>query len=181
MSLELNKAFAAVLTAGVVFMSAGLVGRLVVQPHRLDQAAISIGGATTQVAAPAAIPAAPPVLDPIIPLLAAANVDNGRTIAGRNCGACHSFTEGGRAGVGPNLWGIVGKNHAQAVGFNYSAANRALADKPWDFEALNAFVAAPSRAMPGTRMAYAGMASTAQRADLIAYLRSLSATPVPLP
>jgi len=179
MSLELNKAFAAVLTAGVVFMGAGVIGRLVVHEPRLEQAAISIG-ATPQAIAPVAVAAAP-TLEPIGPLLAAANVDTGRGIAGRNCGACHSFTDGGRAGVGPNLWGIVGKNHAQAVGFNYSAANRALADKPWDFEALNAFIAAPNRAMPGTRMAYAGMANTPQRADLIAYLRSLSATPVPLP
>ena len=179
MSLELNKAFAAVLTAGVVFMSAGVIGRLVVHPQRLDQAAISIG-ATPQATAPVAVVAAP-TLEPITPLLVAASVDNGRALAGRNCGSCHSFTDGGRAGVGPNLWGIVGKNHAQAVGFNYSAANRALADKPWDFEALNAFIAAPSRAMPGTRMAYAGMASTAQRADLIAFMRSLSATPVALP
>lgn len=179
MSLELNKAFASVLTAGVVFMGAGVIGGLVVHPHRLETAAISIG-ATPQTAAPAAAAAAP-ALEPILPLLAAANAENGRAIAGRNCGSCHSFTDGGRAGVGPNLWGIVGKNHAQAAGFNYSAANRALADKPWDYEALNAFIAAPNRAMVGTRMGYAGLANTAQRADLIAFLRSLSATPVPLP
>lgn len=178
MSLEANKIFAAVLTAGVVFMSAGVVGGLVVHPKRLETAAISTGAAP-QAAAPVA-PAAP-TLDPISPLLAAANVDNGRALAGRVCASCHSFTDGGRNGVGPNLWGIVNKGHAQVAGFNYSAANRALADKPWDYEALNAFIAAPARAMPGTRMAYAGLANTAQRADLIAYLRSLSANPAPLP
>lgn len=179
MSLEANKIFAAVLTAGVTFMSAGVIGGLIVHPHRLDHAAISIG-ATPQTAAPVAAAAAP-VLEPISPLLAAANVDNGRVLAGRLCASCHSFNEGGRAGVGPNLWGIVNKNHAQMAGFNYSAANRALADKPWDFEALNAFIAAPNRAMAGTRMAYAGLPNVAQRADLIAYLRSLATNPVPLP
>lgn len=179
MSLEANKIFAAVLTAGVVFMSAGVIGGLVVHPKRLETAAISIG-ATPQTAAPVAAPAAP-ALEPISPLLAAANVDNGRVLAGRLCASCHSFTDGGRNGVGPNLWGIVNKNHAQTAGFNYSAANRALADKPWDYEALNAFIAAPNRAMAGTRMAYAGLPNTAQRADLIAFLRSLSATPAALP
>ena len=179
MSLEANKIFAAALTAGVVFMSAGVVGGLVVHPQRLETAAISIGAAP-QAAAPVAAPAAP-TLEPIIPLLAAANADQGRGLAGRHCASCHSFTEGGRNGVGPNLWGIVNKNHAQVAGFTYSAANRALADKPWDFESLNAFIAAPARAMPGTRMAYAGLANTAQRADLIAYLRSLATTPVALP
>jgi cytochrome c len=67
------------------------------------------------------------------------------------------------------------------AGFNYSAANRALADKPWDFEALNAFIAAPARAMPGTRMAFAGIANPQQRADIILFLRSQSPSPVPLP
>lgn len=98
-----------------------------------------------------------------------------------SCASCHTFNEGGRAGVGPNLWGIVNKNHAQAQGFNYSAANRALADKPWDYEALNAFINAPGRAMSGTRMAFAGLANTQQRADVIAFLRSLATTPAPLP
>ncbi|UPY37686.1 c-type cytochrome [Sediminicoccus sp. KRV36] len=180
MSLEVNKAFAAVLTAGIAFMSAGVIGGLVVHPHRLDHAAISIG-ATPQTAAPAAAAPAAPALEPIGPLLAAANAENGRALAGRLCASCHSFNEGGRAGVGPNLWGIVNKNHAQMAGFNYSAANRALADKPWDYEALNAFIAAPNRAMAGTRMAYAGLPNTAQRADVIAYLRSLATTPAPLP
>lgn len=179
MSLEVNKAFAAVLTAGIVFMGAGVVGGLVVHPTRLENAAISIG-VTPQTAAPVAAAAAA-TLDPISPLLAAANADNGRVLAGRLCASCHSFTEGGRAGVGPNLWGIVNKSHAQMAGFNYSAANRALADKPWDYEALNAFIAAPNRAMVGTRMAYAGLANTAQRADLISYLRSLATAPAALP
>ena len=179
MSLEANKIFAAVLTAGVTFMTAGVIGGLIVHPHRLETAAISIG-ATPQTTAPVAVAAAP-VLEPIIPLLAAANAESGRAIAGRQCAACHSFNEGGRNGVGPNLWGIVNKGHAQMAGFNYSAANRALSEKPWDYESLNAFIAAPNRAMAGTRMAYAGLANTGQRADLIAYLRSLATTPAALP
>ena len=177
--LELNKLFAAPLVAGVAFMGAGVLGELAVRPHHLHSSAIQIGAAP----APAAAAAAPAVaaLTPIGPLLAAANVDNGRALAQRNCASCHSFNDGGRNGVGPNLYGIVGKNHAQAAGFNYSAANRALADKPWDYEALNAFIHAPARAMPGTRMAFAGLANDQQRADVVAYLRSLAATPVPLP
>ena len=101
--------------------------------------------------------------------------------AQRNCAACHSFNDGGRAGVGPNLYGIVNRNHGQTAGFSYSAGLRALADKPWDYELLNAFIAAPARAITGTRMAYAGLANPAQRADVIVYLRSLATTPAPLP
>lgn len=179
MSLEVNKAFAAVLTAGIAFMGAGILGEQVVHPQRLERSAIQIGEAPAAPQA-AAAPAAP-AIESVNALLAAANVDNGRAIANRACAACHSFTDGGRNGVGPNLWNIVGKGHAQVAGFNYSNANRALADKPWDYEALNQFIAAPARAMPGTRMAFAGIANTQQRADVIAFLRTLSPNPVPLP
>lgn len=180
MSLEVNKALAAVLTAGVCFMTAGLIGELLVYPKRPATPAIAIAGAQPQQAAAPAAPAAP-ALEPIGPLLAAANVDNGRTVAQRQCASCHTLNDGGRNGIGPNLWDIVGANHARVEGFRYSAANSARAGQPWDFEALNAFIANPRGAMPGTSMAFTGIANTQQRADLIAFLRTLSANPVPLP
>ena len=172
MSLEVNKAFAAVLTAGIVFMGAGVIGEQLVHPHRLERSAIQIGEAPQ--AQQAAAPAAAAPIESVLPLLASANVDNGRQLAARNCGSCHSFNEGGRSGVGPNLYGIVGANHAHVAGFNYSNANKALADKPWTDELINQFITAPARAMPGTRMAFAGLANVGQRADIIAYLRSIS-------
>ncbi|SFK19442.1 c-type cytochrome [Falsiroseomonas stagni] len=178
MSLEVNKVAAAVLTAGIAFMVTGLIGDLIVHPRKLETSALATPAAAQPAAA--AAPAAP-TLEPISPLLAAANADAGRALASRLCASCHNFVQGGPNGVGPNLYGIVGKGHAQVAGFNYSAANRALADKPWDFEALNAFIARPSAAMPGTRMAFAGVSNPAQRADLIAFLRTLSPNPVPLP
>ncbi len=177
MALEVNKAFAAVLVAGIAFMGAGIVGEQVVHPTRLERSAIQVGEPEPQQAAAPAAPA----LEPIGPLLANANVDGGRALAGRLCASCHSFNQGGANGVGPNLYGIVGRGHAQVAGFNYSQANRALADKPWDYEALNAFIARPSAAMPGTRMAFAGIGQAQQRADVIAYLRSLDTNPQPLP
>ena len=179
--LELNKLFAAPLVAGVVFMGAGILGEVVVHPQRLDRAAIKLGEGAVAAAAPVAVAAAAPVLESISPLLLAANVDTGRQLSQRNCASCHSFNEGGRNGVGPALYGIVGRGHAQVAGFAYSTANRALAEKPWDYDALNAFIAAPARAMPGTKMNFAGIANTQQRADVVAYLRSLAATPVALP
>jgi cytochrome c len=180
MSLELNKVAGAVLTAGVTFMLAGVLAKGLVSPPRVYESAISIGAPAPQAAAPAAAPA-PAAVEPIGPLLAAANPESGRALAARACAACHNFAQGGPNGVGPNLYGIVNRDHASVAGFNYSAANRALAGKPWDYESLNAFILRPAAAMPGTRMAYAGMANTAQRADVIAYLRTLSTEPAPLP
>ena len=176
MSLEANKAFAAVLTAGISFMVAGLVGGLVVHPHRLEKPAIETGEVVA-----AAAPAAPAALEPIGPLLANANAQNGQTIMTRQCAACHTWTEGGRNAVGPNLYGVVGGPHAHRDDFNYSPAMKALHDKTWDYEALNAFLNRPAGAVPGTRMAFAGINQAQGRADVIAYLRTLAANPQPLP
>ena len=170
-SLEMNKIFAAILTAGVTFGAAGVIGRLIVHPTPLKESAIQIGE-PAPVQAIAAIAA--PALEPIKALLASANVQNGQQLAQRQCASCHSFNEGGRSGVGPNLYGIVGAKHAHTAGFNYSAAIRAMADKPWTYEDMNAWIANPRGYAPGNKMTYAGMASVQNRADLIAYLRSIS-------
>jgi cytochrome c len=180
MSMELNKVFAAFLVAGILFMVTGILGNALVHPKRLEQSVLQVAAPSAPASAPAAAAAAP-AIEPIGPLLAAANVQNGQAIAQRQCASCHSFNEGGRNGVGPNLWNIVGAPHAHVAGFNYSAAIAGMRDTPWSFEELNKFIAAPRTYAPGTRMGFNGLASAAQRADLIAWLRTLSADPKPLP
>jgi len=170
-SLEMNKIFAAILTAGVTFGAAGVIGRLIVHPKMPHESAIQIGE-PAPVQAVAAIAA--PAIEPIKALLASANVQNGQQLVQRQCASCHSFNEGGRAGVGPNLHAIVGAKHAHSEGFNYSAAIRGMASKTWGYEELNAWIANPRGYAPGNKMTYAGLASVQSRADVIAYLRSIT-------
>ncbi|WP_309139463.1 cytochrome c family protein [Siccirubricoccus sp. G192] len=98
---------------------------------------------------------------------------NGEALAKRLCASCHSFNQGGRTGVGPNLYGIVGAPHGHVEGFNYSAAIKGK-QGPWNYEELNEWLHKPSTYAPGTRMAFAGISNTQQRADVIAYLKSIS-------
>lgn len=177
-SLELTKISAAVLVAGIAFAGAGQFGKVITRGERPRESAIHIGNLNPTPATPAA-PAAP-ALEPVSALLASASPEAGQAIFNRNCGICHSVTEGGRNGVGPNLWNVVGGPHAHAEGFNYSAALKAKTG-PWSYEELNAWLVKPAAYAPGTRMAFAGLANTQQRAEVIAYLRTLSSSPQPLP
>jgi cytochrome c len=96
------------------------------------------------------------------------------------CIACHTFNEGGKAGIGPNLYGVVGGPHAHMPGFAYSEALKGK-QGPWTFEELNKWLTKPAAYAPGTKMLLAGVPDPKDRADLIDYLRTLSANPEPLP
>jgi cytochrome c len=128
--------------------------------------------------APAGAPAAPAEV-PIETLLASASADRGANVA-KQCQACHNFQEGQGPKVGPDLYGIVGRPVASAPGFNYSAALKKLGGT-WTFDALNKWLTKPNADAPGTAMTFAGLSNEKQRADVIAYLDTLAANPVPLP
>lgn len=176
-TMEVNKTLAAVLVAGIAFFMTGLIGDGLVREKRPSEPAIKID--TT---AAAAGPAAPKeeALPPVAPLLAKADPAAGEGLTKKLCVACHTFNEGGRAGVGPNLYNVVAAPHGHMEGFNYSAALKGK-QGPWTFEELNEWLHKPSSYAPGTRMAFAGINNAQQRADVIDYLRTLSPNPQPLP
>lgn len=89
------------------------------------------------------------------------------------CATCHTVTQGGANGTGPNLWGVVGGPVTHMPGFNYSAAMRAHAAAVgnWTYDELDAFIAAPGRHVNGTTMTFGGLRDQTARANLIAWLR----------
>ncbi len=122
-----------------------------------------------------------PAFDPVSPLLASADIEAGEKV-GKKCAACHSFDEGGANKVGPALWGIVDRPIAAVADFSYSSALKAYAEgKVWSYEELNGFLWKPKTFVKGTSMGFAGIKKVEERADIIAYLRSLAADPAPLP
>ena len=166
-SREVNKIAAAVLCAGVAFGAADLAGAALVPVRHPARPAFAIAGLSED-----GTPAAPE--RPAIGLrLASASAHRGEQAAGQLCAACHSFAEGAAAIVGPNLYGVAGGAVAAVVGYDYSAALKQVGGR-WTPERLDAWLLRPQAFAPGTRMGFAGIANDGDRADVVAYLITLS-------
>lgn len=174
---EFNKLFAALLVALLVAMISGFLAHKLVHPEMLEKNVYVVEGvAAGPTTTSQAMPAGPA---PIAPLLAQANAEAGQKTA-RVCGTCHSFGKGEAAKIGPNLYGIVGSKHGHMAGFDYSDAMKAMPGN-WDFEELSQFIYSPRAHLPGTKMTYAGLKNDQDRANVIAWLRTLADSPVALP
>ena len=175
-SLEGNKLVAAFLTAGIVGVGSAVFAGILYHPHHLEEPVYLV-----EAAAPAGGGAAAPAAEeakPIGELLASANADNGAKIA-KKCAACHDLTTGGANKVGPDLWGVVNRPIASHEGFSYSDALSGKKDQAWDYDHLNHFLTSPKAYAPGTKMSFAGISKDAERADVIAYLRTPVRQPGP--
>lgn len=112
-------------------------------------------------------------------LLAQADATKGERVS-KKCAACHTFGQGEANKVGPNLWNIVNRQSGTHAGFKYSDAMAAF-DHQWTFANLNTFLTDPKADVPGTAMSFAGLPKATDRANLLAYLRTLSDNPAAFP
>jgi cytochrome c len=176
-SFQINKILGALLGTCLVLVAVHMAAGAIFAPRAAAKPGYEV--AVKQETAGGANAASKSAAAPIETLLAGASAEHGAQIA-KQCAICHNFAEGQGPKIGPDLYGVVGRKIASVPGFNYTAGLKALGGT-WTFGELNKWITDPRAMVPGTAMTFAGLSSEKQRADVIAYLDSLSKNPVPLP
>ncbi|MFK0690869.1 ankyrin repeat domain-containing protein [Mesorhizobium sp. IMUNJ 23033] len=121
-----------------------------------------------------------PTPAPISMKLATADVEKGRTYFTRRCTSCHNVEPRGGNKIGPNLWSVVGRDKASVANMRYSDTLLGW-EGVWTYEDLNRYLFGPMLTTPGVKMETPGVPDDTERVNLIAYLRTLSDEPIPLP
>lgn len=177
-SFELNKIIGAILGTLLFVMGVGFLAEAIYEPAHSSGPGYALPA--PEEGGPGTGDTTPPAVADIGTLLASADAKAGEAAA-KKCGACHDFTSGGPNKVGPNLYDIVDRQIASHPGFSYSAALTDKASEKWTYENLNQWLISPKAWAPGTKMTYAGDKDDTDRANIIAYLATLSASPKPFP
>lgn len=175
-SFELNKIAGGVLGALTFVMLTSFAGELIFAEKKTAKAGYDLpmpAGSAVAASAPAV------AAEPIAVRLASADKAKGENTF-KQCATCHTPDKGGANKVGPNLWDIVGRKKASHAGFGYSSAMSAKGGD-WSYEDIDHLVFKPTAYVRGTKMAFVGLAKEQERADVIAYLRTMAETPKPLP
>lgn len=171
--LDIKKAFGAIVAVCLAVVVIGYVGDFLVHPRKHEAAAVAVAHKE---------PAAPKEEEKAVPfatLLASADAAAGKKVSGK-CKSCHDLTDKEKLRIGPPLWNIVGADKGRTDKFSYSSAVKDVGGK-WTYNDLDHFLASPKDFLKGTKMAFPGVKNAKDRANLIAYLRTLSSDPKPLP
>jgi cytochrome c len=177
-SFEWNKIIGAVLASMILAMVSGIIAGTLVKPTVPKKPAYVVAGAPT--AAPSAAAAAPAGPEPIGALLAKADAKAGQAQT-KICSVCHTFEKGQPNRIGPNLYNVVGQPIAEdRNGYQFSAALLKHKGQKWTVDDLNQWLWKPPSFADGTKMTFAGLPKAEDRANVIAYLNSLSDHPEPL-
>jgi cytochrome c len=176
-SFEINKILGAVLGTCLALLSLNIAAGSLFTHHAPAKPGYEIAVTEENHGGPKAGPAAAD--EPLPVRFAKADLSRGEA-SSKKCAACHTFGKNEPNRVGPNLWGVVGRQKAHEPGFNYSGAMKSQKGE-WTPEQLDVYLKDPKAMVPGTNMTFAGIPRASERADLIAYLNTKSDKPVELP
>lgn len=179
-SFEWNKIAGAILGTLILVLVIRFAGEAIFEPAEPAKPGYVVEGVSEEASnAGAAATPAEEALPDFGTVLPTADAAAGQKISTR-CEQCHDLSKGGPNKIGPNLWGVLGRERATHPGFSYSGAMGASHEK-WNFDSLFKFLKSPAAMVPGTKMSFAGLRSASDRINLLAWLRLQSDSPLPIP
>jgi cytochrome c len=162
-----------VLFAGIVALGASIVAGETFHEERPEEMGYPIEGVVVEGEGGAEAE------KPIAFYLASADAAAGEQVF-KKCTACHNADQGGANALGPALYGVMGNAVAGHPGFAFSDALKGKGGN-WDWDTMSAWLASPKKFAPGTKMTFAGLSNPQDRANIMAFLNSRDASPLPLP
>jgi cytochrome c len=161
-----------VLFAGIIALGGSIVTSEIFHAERPETMGYPIEGVEVEGEAAEAE-------QPIAVFLASADPAKGEQVF-KKCAACHNADPGGANAIGPALYGVMGKPVAGHPGFAFTSDLKAVGGN-WDWDKMSAWLANPKKFASGTKMSFPGLGNPQDRADVMAFLNSRSASPLPLP
>ena len=178
-SFEINKIIAAILLTALIIIGIGKFADIIFHVDKPKQSAYKIEGLEAVEPSNVAVKSKTKEIVDIKQLLAMGDLVHGEKVF-KKCSACHMVAADGKNMIGPNLWGVIGRQAGSVKDYKYSKAMIAYA-KEWNFEEMNAYLIKPQAYIKGTKMAFAGLRKEKDRASVILYMNSKSDSPKALP
>jgi cytochrome c len=177
--LTFNKILGGLLATGLVIVGLPQLSDIVFKPNVAEKPGYAIAVQEEAAGGGGEVADVAPDWGTVLP---AANVAAGAEVANK-CKSCHNLDNGGPNLTGPNLYGVEGRKPASHAGFAYSAAITEFGAKhaEWTYDELYLFLKSPQADIAGTKMTFVGLKKPEDRINMIAYLRTLSASPPPIP
>ena len=179
-SFEINKIIASVLLTALIVIGIGKLADVLFYNEKPKVSAYKVEGVGESLVKEQSTEETKviEVVD-IKALLAMGDMAHGEKVF-KKCTACHMIAADGKNKIGPNLWGVIGRKAGSITDYKYSKAMVAYA-KEWTFEEMNSYLIKPQAYIKGTKMAFAGLRKEKDRASVILYMNSKSASPKAIP
>ncbi|MEO5971795.1 MAG: cytochrome c family protein [Sphingomicrobium sp.] len=161
-----------VLFAGIVALGSSIIAGEVFHDERPETMGYPIEGVVVEGEGGEAA-------KPIEFFLASADPAKGEQVF-KKCAACHNAEPGGANALGPALYGVMGNPVGGHPGFAFSDALKGKGGQ-WDWAQMSAWLSNPKKFAPGTKMTFAGLSNPEDRANIMAFLNSRDASPLPIP
>ena len=179
-SFEINKIIASILLTALIIIGIGKLADVLFYNEKPKVSAYKVEGVGESLVKEQSTEETKVVeVVDIKALLAMGDMAHGEKVF-KKCTACHMIAADGKNKIGPNLWGVIGRKAGSISDYKYSKAMVAYA-KEWTFEEMNSYLIKPQAYIKGTKMAFAGLRKEKDRASVILYMNSKSASPKAIP